>query len=79
MKHAFYIAAILCLVACGKESHSREWYVQNDVAREARIRECQLDPMLYMEKDSDCRNASDADFVAKRLQKPGGAKAFALP
>ena len=54
MKKYLCIAAVLSLAACGKAYHEKDWYIQHDSEREARVHECDNDPAQYQRQGSDC-------------------------
>lgn len=74
MKKYLCIAAVLSLSACGKSYHEKDWYIQHDAEREARVRECENDPAQYLRQGSDCLNAKDANGAVHLFGKEGALK-----
>jgi hypothetical protein len=75
MKTYLCIAAALFLAACGKDYHTRDWYIEHDIERTARFKECENDPAQYLRQGSDCINAKDANGLVAFYGKEGALKA----
>lgn len=75
MKKYVCIAAVLFLAGCGKEYHTRDWYVEHDAERVARFKQCENDPAQYWRQESDCINAKDADGMILLYGKEAARKA----
>lgn len=62
-KAALMFLSLSILSACGKDSdhpaQSKDWYVQHDKERLARVSECKNDAARKV--TPDCQNALDAD------------------
>ncbi len=71
MKTYLCIAATLLLAACGKDYHTRDWYIEHDAERSARFKECENDPVQYLRQGSDCINAKDANSLVAFYGKEG--------
>jgi hypothetical protein len=74
MKKYLCIAAVLFLAACGKEYHTKSWYIEHDAERTARFKECENDPAQYLRQGSDCINAKDADGMVVLYGKDAALK-----
>ena len=74
MKKYLCIAVVLFLSACGKEYHTKDWYIEHDAERAARFKECENDPAQYLRQGSDCINAKDANGLVALFGKDGALK-----
>lgn len=75
MKNCLCVLVACILAACGKEYHTKAWYIEHDTERTTKFKECENDPAQYLRQGSDCLNAKDANAMVTFYGKEAALKA----